>query len=449
MSYDDPWDFSDSGSSDLYEDSRAEWEEDSEEAQSSSEQRSSEQLYGSHSNSSGGDEDEDMAFEENRSRTTDETMTETDDISVDQSDIRSGSELESMVSFQRFSVVGRGRKHGGRGGGDANSMTTFSRVPTSQRSQSPEVETVVVDEDIARELIKEEYGRTVSNYSDLYFLPLDEEERDRLRKQHEMFIAVMGGKYPPMMGSVLASTVPGEKAVLDLGAGSGCWIKDVARDFPLCEAVAVDLVPLSDHDDLPPNVRTEVDDINYGLTHFHNCFDVVHVRLLAMGIRNYREMVHDITHVLRPGGLVEYFQSDLHAYDENMERVEVDMNRIGAPWWPIWLAYMTASVRARGIDTTVGEKTEEWVRETGEYETVVSNDVWLPVVPGPDPLHDEFVCENMRVDIMSFLRSTRPMILDSGVPENLVDVLEDNTIRELNESNTAQYIKVLKVFLRK
>lgn len=111
-------------------------------------------------------------------------------------------------------------------------------------------------------------------------------------------------------------------------------------------------------------------------------------------------MVHDITHVLRPGGLVEYFQSDLHAYDEKFQRVEVDMNRIGAPWWPIWNAYMVASVRARGIDTFVGEKTEEWVRETGEYETVVSNDVWLPVVPGPNPLHDEFVCENMRVDIM-------------------------------------------------
>ena len=38
-------------------------------------------------------------------------------------------------------------------------------------------------------------------------------------KQHEMFIAVMGGKYPPPMGAVLASTVPGEKAVLDLGPG--------------------------------------------------------------------------------------------------------------------------------------------------------------------------------------------------------------------------------------
>jgi hypothetical protein len=52
----------------------------------------------------------------------------------------------------------------------------------SQCSLSPEVETVVAVEDIARELIEDEYRRTVSNYSDLYFLPLDEEERERLCK---------------------------------------------------------------------------------------------------------------------------------------------------------------------------------------------------------------------------------------------------------------------------
>jgi hypothetical protein len=109
MSYNDPWDFSDNGSLDLYEDSQAEWEEDSE-AQPSSKQQSSEQLYGSHSNSSGGDEDEDMSYEESRSCSTDETMTETDKISVDQSDVRSGNVLKSMVSFQRFCEDGRRRK---------------------------------------------------------------------------------------------------------------------------------------------------------------------------------------------------------------------------------------------------------------------------------------------------------------------------------------------------
>jgi hypothetical protein len=41
--------------------------------------------------------------------------------------------------------------------------------------------------------------------------------------QHDMFIDVMG-KYPPPMYEVLQDTPDGEqKAVLDLGAGSGRW----------------------------------------------------------------------------------------------------------------------------------------------------------------------------------------------------------------------------------
>lgn len=42
-------------------------------------------------------------------------------------------------------------------------------------------------------------------------------------KQHQMFINIMGAKYPPQMRSVMESTIPGEKKVLDLGCGNGAW----------------------------------------------------------------------------------------------------------------------------------------------------------------------------------------------------------------------------------
>ena len=80
-----------------------------------------------------------------------------------------------------------------------------------------------------------------------------------------MFIEIMG-RYPPPMEEVLAVPPPGERPVacLDLGCGSGCWcvfssryntsfphnvylsfrILDVARDFPHCSCVAVDLIPM-------------------------------------------------------------------------------------------------------------------------------------------------------------------------------------------------------------
>lgn len=126
-------------------------------------------------------------------------------------------------------------------------------------------------------------------------------------------------------------------------------------------------------------------------------------------------MVHDITHVLRPGGLVEFFQNDYHAYDENFQRIKVDMTRIGAPWWPLWIAYLEAAARARGVNTAAGENTADWLRETGEYQELVQNHVWLPV-SGINPLHNEFVCASMRVDIMvSFLGFAEPLLLVNGM----------------------------------
>lgn len=36
---------------------------------------------------------------------------------------------------------------------------------------------------------------------------------------------------------------------------------------------------------MPPNCRIEVDDINLGLEHFYNKFDIVHARLISSGVR--------------------------------------------------------------------------------------------------------------------------------------------------------------------
>ncbi|KAJ2931107.1 hypothetical protein H1R20_g5984, partial [Candolleomyces eurysporus] len=388
MSY-DPWYFSDSDSED-------EWYRDSPEPESYEEydtedQEEVEQDQDGNGSSEFEDEDEGGDEEETDEQSDYEAEygSETEDGSF--SDPPSGSERESAVSFPRFSASGTVT------GSSATSYThNPSEVPSESQGSSmdtDEISTVDVNEDIARELVKEEFGRTVSNYSAVYRLPLDEEERERLRKQHQMFIGVMGGKYPPPMGPILqGSTTQGEKRVLDLGAGSGCWIKDVATDFPLSDCVAVDLAPLSE---------SEIDDINYGLSHFYDSFDVVHVRLLAMGIHDYREMVHEISRVLRPGGLVEFFQSDYLGYDANFQPVgPIDLTRIQPPWWPLFLTHVGDAVKNRGCDVTIAENTEGWVRETGAFENIVSRKVWLPVVPGPEPVFDEFINAAVRADIM-------------------------------------------------
>jgi hypothetical protein len=159
----------------------------------------------------------------------------------------------------------------------ASSATSYD---VSMRSGSPAPSLYSVTSSVRAASYRHEFGRGLNNYSEVYRLPADDEELDRLGtapaklllpclglsysdKQHEMFKQIMG-LYPPPMAEVMADGTPGEtKCVLDLGCGSGSWsgcfilfsellrlfsqchrIMDVARDFPHCQAVAVDLVPM-------------------------------------------------------------------------------------------------------------------------------------------------------------------------------------------------------------
>lgn len=111
----------------------------------------------------------------------------------------------------------------------------------SMRSGSPAPSMYSVTSSIRAASYRQQFGRGLNNYSEVYQLPADDEELDRLGipfllcvslgylklrsadKQHEMFKKIMGA-YPPPMAEVMADDTPGEiKAVLDLGCGSGSW----------------------------------------------------------------------------------------------------------------------------------------------------------------------------------------------------------------------------------
>lgn len=120
-----------------------------------------------------------------------------------------------------------------------------SATTTSNASMGSSVSSAAsvwsMTESMREQAFKQEYGRGINNYSDVYKLPADEEELERLGmlaylatitayinsapsdKQHLIFMDVMG-KYCPPLESVMRDDTPGEtKACLDLGCGSGAW----------------------------------------------------------------------------------------------------------------------------------------------------------------------------------------------------------------------------------
>jgi len=265
-----------------------------------------------------------------------------------------------------------------------------------------------------------------------------------------MFMDVMG-KYPPPLPQVLADDTPGEiKAVVDLGCGSGSWILDVARDFPHCSTVAVDLVPMQVLN-MPDNCRSEVDDINLGLQHFYGDFNVAHARLVSSGIRDYASLVDQIAQTLRGGGLLDLMEFDFRVYGTDRKPC-LDNNT--APWFARWMNHCHTAVQHSGGTPDAANHLHRWVSEHAAFEDVVYREFWLPTSPwfkGKDPqsVRQSRIAHVFRDDILMFLKSGRPLLLGSGLDEALVNELEACARDELAETRRASYIRVQTVYARK
>ncbi|ETW86799.1 hypothetical protein HETIRDRAFT_153621 [Heterobasidion irregulare TC 32-1] len=317
------------------------------------------------------------------------------------------------------------------------------------RSASPAPSQYSVTSSIRAQSYRLEFGRGLNNYSDVYQLPADDEELERLDMQHVMFKVVMG-KYPPPLVEILSEVIPGEpKACLDLGCGSGSWIMDVARDFPNCQAVAVDLVPMQ-AEDMPPNCRSEVDDINLGMQHFYGDFDVVHTRLVSSGVRDYRAFIDEIARVLRPKGLVEIVEFDFRCYDNDHKPILSIPDAMEPPWLPRWFNLSNMAVRQRGGTPDASNMLYAWFRQHPAFEDIVYREVWLPTSAFYQKGHKDFYAGTvMQKDIQAFLKSGRPLLLGSGLPEAYVDEVTQLAHDEVEAAQTVTFCRVESVYARK
>ncbi|KAJ7708943.1 hypothetical protein B0H17DRAFT_1031304 [Mycena rosella] len=323
----------------------------------------------------------------------------------------------------------------------------------SLRCASPTPSAWSMTSSIRAQAFKKQYGRELNNYSEVYRLPADGEELDRLDTQHEIFVKVMG-KYPPCLVEIMQDVVPGEtKACLDLGCGSGVWIMEVAREFPQSDAVAVDLAPITSST-MPDNCRSEVDDINLGLEHFYGDFNVVHTQLISSGIKNYANLIDEMSKVLRPAGLMHVTEFDFCVYDHmpdgNHRRCDLGTSQIAEPWVGRWMVFARLAVRNAGGHPDAATHLHEWIASHPDLENVVYHDYWIPT--SPHPTFDDsqkHIGAQMRENIILFLKSGRPLLLSSGVPEPVVDELQVNAEHELRSAARPQYIRLQSVYCRK
>ncbi|KDQ65156.1 hypothetical protein JAAARDRAFT_202378 [Jaapia argillacea MUCL 33604] len=300
------------------------------------------------------------------------------------------------------------------------------------------------------------HGRRLNAMNPRYLLPADKDELDRYKLHHRMMQFVFEGRnYPGPVREILTSPLfKHKKRVLDLGTGGGEWAMDIADEFSRVEVTGVDIAPIQPRD-VPPNCAFELCDLEgHDLPYVSNSYDVIHVRSIHTGIRDYRQFIIEVTRMLRPGGLLILIEPDtepivdghlkscppaplptsLGGSKRKRTLTHIPSNYAsGAPgWFALWEAYRKG-LEAQNIDVTVPQRLGSFVNQTDAYETISVQEAMIPIGFWPTDPTLLTIGQLAWMEFDLLLPAMRPHLLSSGIPEWKADILIGDAQRDLYE----------------
>ncbi|KAI0664665.1 S-adenosyl-L-methionine-dependent methyltransferase [Cubamyces menziesii] len=293
-------------------------------------------------------------------------------------------------------------------------------------------------------MLRQVYGRVLNNANDTYFLPADTEEHRRLDLQHQVITLALGGLYPaPDLVRRALRPRPGKApAVLDVGTGSGSWAIDMAKQFPHCTVVGVDLVPPRVDGDLPPNCRFEIDDANLGFSHYRETFDLIHARSISSGIRDYPQFLDELAQALRRDGVVIVGDGDMQLFDEWQQPLAyAEEGAPGFSWTHrmFFAAYNAMKNRGGSIDSP--SMCPTWLRANDAYTDVGWHKVFIPIGPwrqNSNP-RERLIAEMLREDCLRYIAGLTPLLLSEGYLPESVEMMQREASAELRELRARIY----------
>ncbi|KAF8205526.1 S-adenosyl-L-methionine-dependent methyltransferase [Mycena galopus ATCC 62051] len=148
-----------------------------------------------------------------------------------------------------------------------------------------------------------------ANMKEIYQLPTDKKERERLDLQHQMWSIIFGGLNPPELhdtiNAQMAVRAGPPPTVLDVGCGSGSWAMEMANLHPRTEILGVDLaVDSSLQVEAPPNVYFKQLDITQGCPPTDGGYNIIHARAVTGHLKDPELFVQAAYAELKPRGLM-------------------------------------------------------------------------------------------------------------------------------------------------
>jgi len=98
-------------------------------------------------------------------------------------------------------------------------------------------------------------------------------------------------------------------------------------------------------------------------------------------VKSYRNLIDEISLVLRPGGMLELMEIDFSLYDLDHKRIPVDTLRLEGPWFARWFAFFKMAARGRGSDVDAATNMHQWLCDHEAFEDVVYKEFWVPNSP--------------------------------------------------------------------
>lgn len=208
-----------------------------------------------------------------------------------------------------------------------------------------------------------------------YMLPNDSAEHVRLERQGRVLSAIMNHKIPH------APLDPNKtQRLLDIGCGTGYVTKTLADRFPNAQVYGVDLTPVPQIREYPPNVRFLQGNIvtqspaewkpldgDATLTEHENVFDLCFERLCVNTVPDAPGFLKREYHLLKPGGWIE-------------------MHEIGRPTVLRDGSKATGIDVLEGMESTYTEKTgavmrpgdvaADWMRDVGFVNVQAHEYLW-------------------------------------------------------------------------
>ncbi|KAF8339182.1 S-adenosyl-L-methionine-dependent methyltransferase [Cantharellus anzutake] len=310
--------------------------------------------------------------------------------------------------------------------------------------------------------LRESDGRVFNAQNDVYYLPADDVEFDRLALQHRIHYHILGSLYPggDLVDRILAPEWGVEKAVLDVGCGACHWAVEMALKFPHVHVIGVDLAPRTNIPEQPPNLRLEFDDANLGFPHYHGCFDVIHCRsIVTVGIHDRDQFFQEMERCLRPGGIIIVIDGEMPTLNHNRQRIPPAPMDGNYPQTRGWMARImfeaSQDFAARGaspIFYDIAGVLFQSLVATGAFFNPVIQLMYLPLGPWPvgnteaETRWIQQLGEMMRQNGLEFTRSLRPTLKHRGFSDEDVDKMLFGAEREMLDLSVWMYTRWVYIY---